>query len=103
MDLEHGLLLGFIGCTVTFVGFFIVFLTINYNKKKELKKLKDIEDGKKGPLPDIWTRQIYSMKIKKSEYQDYADCIRSDQVSAAGVMDLFKDKEFYKWYKKKYL
>ena len=25
-------------------------------------------------------------KIKKSEYQDYADCIRSDQVSAAGVM-----------------
>jgi len=42
-------------------------------------------------------------KIKKSEYQDYADCIRSDQVSAAGVMDLFKDKAFYKWYKKKYL
>mgnify|MGYP001192047617 FL=1 len=42
-------------------------------------------------------------KIKKSEYQDYADCIRSDQVSAAGVLDLFKDKAFYKWYKKKYL
>ena len=42
-------------------------------------------------------------KIKKSEYQDYADCIRSDQVSAAGVVELFKDKAFYKWYKKKYL
>ena len=33
-----------------------------------------------------------SVKIKKSEYQDYADCIRSDQVSAAGIVDLFKDK-----------
>ena len=42
-------------------------------------------------------------KIKKSEYQDYADCIRSDQVSSAGVVHLFKDKAFYKWYKKKYL
>jgi len=44
-----------------------------------------------------------SVKIKKSEYQNYADCIRSDQVSAAGVVELFKDKAFYKWYKKKYL
>jgi hypothetical protein len=44
-----------------------------------------------------------SVKIKKSEYQNYADCIRSDQVSAAGVVALFKDKLFYKWYKKKYL
>ena len=53
-----------------------------------------------------------SLLVKKSEYetavnntqqQEYADCIRSDQVSAAGVMDLFKDKAFYKWYKKKYL
>ena len=52
MDLEHGLLLGFLGCTVTFVGFFMAFLLINYNKKKELKRLKDIEDRKKGPLPD---------------------------------------------------
>ena len=32
-----------------------------------------------------------SVKIKKSEYQNYADCIRSDQVSAAGFVDLFKD------------
>ena len=42
-------------------------------------------------------------KIKKSEYQDYADCIRSDQVSAAGVVELFKDKAFYKCYKQQYL
>ena len=52
MDLEHGFLLGFLGCIVTFVGFFIAFLLINYSKKKELKKLRDIEKRKKGPLSD---------------------------------------------------
>ena len=52
MDFSHGILFLFIGCTVTFVGFFIAFLLINYNKKKELKKLRDIENRKKGPLPD---------------------------------------------------
>jgi len=49
MDLEHGILFLFIGCTVTFVGFFIAFLVINYNKKKELQKLKEIENRKKFP------------------------------------------------------
>jgi hypothetical protein len=52
MDLEHGLLLGFLGCTVTFVGFFTAFLLINYSKKKELKRLEEIEKRKKGPLSD---------------------------------------------------
>ena len=50
MDFEHGLLLGVIGCTVTFVGFFIAFLFISYNKKKELRRLKEIEKRKKGPM-----------------------------------------------------
>jgi len=52
MDLETGFLLGFLGCTVTFVMFFTAFLIINYNKRKELKQLRDIENRKKGPLPD---------------------------------------------------
>ena len=42
-------------------------------------------------------------RIKKSEYQNYADCIRSDQVSALEIVELFEEKAFYKWYKKKYL
>ena len=43
-------------------------------------------------------------KIKKSEYQNYADCIRSEyQYQAPEVVELFEDKAFYKWYKKKYL
>jgi len=41
--------------------------------------------------------------ISKKDYQNYADCIRSDQVSAPEVVELFEDKAFYKWYKKKYL
>jgi len=49
MDISHGLLLGFLGCIVTFVGFFTAFLIINYNKKKELQRLKEIEDRKKLP------------------------------------------------------
>ena len=42
-------------------------------------------------------------KLKKSEYQNIADCIRSDQVPANEIVEIFTDKKFYKWYKKKYL
>ena len=41
-------------------------------------------------------------KIDKHEYQNLADCIRSDQVSASHIAEYFKDKAFYEWYKKKY-
>jgi len=49
MDFADGISLFFIGCTVTFVGFFTAFLIINYNKKKELKRLKELEERKKFP------------------------------------------------------
>ena len=49
MDFSHGILLFVIGCTVTFVCFFTAFLVINYNKKKELQRLKEIENRKKFP------------------------------------------------------
>ena len=38
MGWEHGLLLGFIGCTVTIIGFTIAYLIANYHYKKENKK-----------------------------------------------------------------
>ena len=38
MDLQSGLLMGFIGCTVTFIGFTIAYLVANYHYKKEIKK-----------------------------------------------------------------
>jgi len=43
MEFSDGLGLFFIGCTVTFIGFFIAFLVINYNRKKE----KQLEEEKK--------------------------------------------------------
>ncbi len=42
-------------------------------------------------------------KVDKNDYQDVADCIRMEQVSAPEIAELFTDKLFYKWYKKKYL
>lgn len=37
----------FIGCSVTFIGFFIAFLIINYNMKKSKKKRVN------GPMDDL--------------------------------------------------
>ena len=38
MDIAHGLLFAFIGCTTTFIGFFIAFLVMQHNHNKQTKK-----------------------------------------------------------------
>jgi len=38
MTVEYGLLMGFIGCSVTFIGFFITYLIANRNHMKLYKK-----------------------------------------------------------------
>jgi len=40
--------------------------------------------------------------IKKDQYELIAECIRSDQVSAPEIVELFEDGKFLKWYKKEY-
>ena len=40
--------------------------------------------------------------IKKDQYEAIAECIRSEQMSAPEIADLFEDSKFYKWYRKKY-
>ena len=54
MDFQHGILFFFIGCTITIIGFFIAFLVINYNKKKEEEKIRkqNIEDYEIPMRPD---------------------------------------------------
>ena len=42
-------------------------------------------------------------KVDTYEYQSLADCIRSDQVPASEIAEIFTDKAFYSWYKKRYL
>ena len=42
--------------------------------------------------------------IKETAYQNMADCIRSDQLSAKQVVqEMEADPEFKKWYSRKYL
>jgi len=38
MDLTHGILMFFIGCNITLIGFFIAFLVVRYNISKEYKE-----------------------------------------------------------------
>ena len=41
-------------------------------------------------------------KVDLDEYESLADCIRSDQVPASEIAEIFTDKAYYKWYKKRY-
>jgi len=41
-------------------------------------------------------------KVDTYEYESLGECIRSDQVPAEEIAEIFIDKAFYKWYKKKY-
>ena len=47
MTLEHGLLMGFIGCSVTFIGFFIAHMVASNNVAKKNKPKE------KGPVADL--------------------------------------------------
>ena len=40
--------------------------------------------------------------INKDQYERIAECIRSEQMSAPEVAELFEDGQFLKWYRKKY-
>jgi hypothetical protein len=37
--------------------------------------------------------------IKKEEYENLYDCIRTDQVPADQIAYWFQDKKFFNWYK----
>ena len=41
-------------------------------------------------------------KVDTYEYESLGECIRMDQVPASEIAEIFTDKAFYKWYKKKY-
>ena len=43
-----------------------------------------------------------SRKVDTYEYESLGECIRSDQVPTSEISEIFTDKAFYKWYKKKY-
>ena len=61
------------------------------NHKRNVRVLAEGAQGKK-----------MTRKVDTWEYEDLATCIRSDQVPAEEIAELFTDKAFYKWYKRKY-
>ena len=61
-------------------------MTTTLSKKKLIKRLSGEQDA---------------LEKQLQEFQDLADCIRSEQVPASDVAKFFKDKKFYSWYKRK--
>ena len=61
------------------------------NHKRNVRVLAEGAQGKK-----------ITRKVDTWEYEDLATCIRSDQVPAEEIVEIFTDKAFYKWYKKTY-
>ena len=48
MDIEHGFLMFFVGCSITFIGFFIAYMVAsNVVMKKEPKELSEVEKSLK--------------------------------------------------------
>ena len=48
-------------------------------------------------------KQKMTRKVDTYEYESLAECIKSDQVPASEIVEIFTDKAFYKYYKKNYL
>ena len=48
-------------------------------------------------------KQKMTRKVDTYEYDSLAECIKSDQVPASEIVQIFTDKKFYKYYKKNYL
>ena len=68
-------------------------LVVNMNKQdRVVRTLAEDAKGKK-----------MTRKVDTYEYQSLADCIRSDQVPASEIAEIFTDKAYYSWYKKRYL
>ena len=49
LDLEHGILMFIVGTSITLIGFFIAYLVIMYNYKKEQKR----KNRPKNPMYDL--------------------------------------------------
>jgi len=64
-------------------------------KEKNFRMVKTLAENNKN--------RAMTRKVDTYEYQSLADCIRSDQVPASEIAEIFTDKAYYKWYKKRYL
>ena len=51
----------------------------------------------------VENKQKMTRKVDIYEYESLAECIKTDQVPASEIVQIFTDKKFYKYYKKNYL
>ena len=61
------------------------------NHKRNVRTLAENAKGKK-----------ITRKVDTWEYESLAHCIRSDQVPASEIAEIFTDKKYYNWYKKRF-
>jgi|TARA_B110001454_G_scaffold217457_1_gene242838 hypothetical protein len=77
------------------------------SKKNIEKTLKELTKSKRDRfLKTLGENSIntnMTRKVDTYEYESLAECIRTDQVPASEIAEIFTDKTYYKWYKKKYL
>ena len=52
MDAIFGIGLGVFGTSITIIGFFIAFLVVNYNRKREKQKLE--EEKSRSKVHNYW-------------------------------------------------
>ena len=48
-------------------------------------------------------KQKLTRKVDTYEYESLATCIKTAQVQASEIAEIFTDKKFYKYYKKNWL
>ena len=64
------------------------------NSENHKRNVRTLAEGAKG--------KKVTRKVDTWEYQSLAECIRSDQVPAEEIAEIFTDKTYYNWYKKRY-
>ena len=52
-------------------------------------------------LAENFKNKKMTRKVDTYEYEDLETCIKTDQVPASEVAELFTDKTFYNWYAKR--
>jgi len=72
--------------------------------KRKPKEKDFLEEAEKEKRELNESYQESKRQTKERKYQNLADCIRSDQLSARQVVqEMEADPEFKEWYKKRYL
>ena len=61
---------------------------------KQQRLIKTLAEAKKD--------KTMTRKVDTYEYESLETCIQTEQVPPSEIAEIFTDKAFYKWYKKKY-